>query len=311
MPLDAQAQVVVDFIESTTLMTLEEDTDPVTLRAQTSFAFPSPVELPGIEDLAIPGPAGEIPVRVYRPDVAGTHPVVVFFHGGGFVMGGLDTHDDLCRRITAGTPCIVVSVDYRLAPEHPFPAGVDDCVAAVQWAADHAAEFDGDPTRLAVAGDSAGGNLAAVVTQIARDAGGPPIAYQLLIYPIVTHTFDQPSIDENRVGMLLTVDAMEWFRRHYVPDPATWTDPRNSPLCARDFAGLPAAHILTAECDPLRDQGRLYAESLRAAGVDVEYREHAGQFHGFLLMFDAIDAAGPALADALAGLRTACAEGAD
>ena len=222
-----------------------------------------------------------------------TLPTIVFFHGGGFVLGDLDTHDNQCRALCREAEAVVLSVDYRLAPEHPFPAAPEDCFAATRWAAEHVDELGGDAGRIAVAGDSAGGNLAAVTALMARDAGGPALAAQLLIYPGTDFVGGYPSETENAEGFFLTRADMEWFREQYVAgaDP---TDPRLSPVHAPDLAGLPPAVVVTAEFDPLRDQGDAYARALEEAGVHVIKRSYGGLIHGF---FD-LGALSPACAEA-------------
>lgn len=231
--------------------------------------------------------AGSIPVRVYSPDAPLPVPTIVFFHGGGFVIGDLDTHDSVARRLCNDVAAVVVSVDYRLAPEHPFPAGVDDADAAVRWVATHVSDFGGDPTRVAVAGDSAGANLAAVAAQLAT-ADGIPLAAQLLVYPPTDAGGEYASTTENADGYFLTRADMEWFFAHYlgmtVDDPRVpelAADPRVSPLRAPSLAGLPPAVVATGEFDPLRDEGDAYAAALAAAGVPVEHRQFAGMIHGF------------------------------
>jgi len=238
------------------------------------------------EDREIPGAAGPIPVRIYRPEADGPLPVVVYLHGGGFVIGSVATHNPLCQQIASGVPAVVVSVDYRLAPEHPFPAAVEDCVAATRWVAEHATELGADPSRLAVAGDSAGGNLTAVVSLRARDAGGPSIAFQLMIYPVTDMTGSMPSCEENGEGYLLTTESMEWFGQLYLGDRDR-RQPDASPLLVEDLSGLPAAAIVTAEFDPLRDEGEAYGRRLQDAGVRTEVRRYDGMIHGFM-QFDAI-----------------------
>ena len=250
-----------------------------------------------VEERRIPGPAGDLQARVYRPDAQGPVPTILFIHGGGFVIGDVDTHDNQCRAVCGDIGGVVLSVGYRLAPEAPFPAAVDDCVAALEWAAEHVDELGGDPHRLAVAGDSAGGNLAAVTARLARDAGGPPLAAQLLIYPGTDFRDDAPrypSRDENADGYFLTRADMQWFAGHYVgrTDPE---DPRLSPLLAQVLEGLPPAVVVTAEYDPLRDEGEAYARALREAGVPVISRRYDGLIHGF---FD-LSALSPAAADAV------------
>jgi acetyl esterase len=240
-----------------------------------------------VEDGTIAGPAGDIPIRTYRPEIDGPVPTIVFFHGGGFVIGDLDTHDDHARLLCHDIEAVVVSVDYRLAPEHPFPAGFEDCLAATRWAADHIAELGGDADRLAVAGDSAGGNLSAAVALAATHDGGPTLAAQLLIYPGVDFRPDEtlhPSRIENGEGLFLTLEDMIWFQSHYLQDEAHVTHPRASVLLAPDLTGLPPAVVGTGEYDPLRDEGEAYAKALEAAGVKVVLRRYDGLVHGFFGM---------------------------
>jgi|TARA_B100001105_G_scaffold188598_2_gene152989 acetyl esterase/lipase len=253
-------------------------------------------DVASVEDLEVPGPDGPLPVRVYRPDGAAVPaPVVVFFHGGGWVLGSIATHDATCRGLANRTGAVYVSVDYRLAPEHPYPAAPEDCYAATCWVADHAADLGVDPGRLAVAGDSAGGNLAAVVCQMARDRSGPAIAFQLLIYPVTDLDFDRwPSMEENADGPLLTREGMDWFARHYVGTLPFTGDPYAAPIRAADLSGLPQAHVATAGHDPLRDEGAGYAEALAAAGVTVGYDNFATMIHGFVGFADVVPAAGEA-----------------
>jgi acetyl esterase len=253
------------------------------------------------EDIEVPGPNGPLPARVYRPDDEGKVPTIVFMHGGGFVIGDIETHDNQCRMVCREVGAVVVSVAYRLAPEAPFPAGVEDAVAATRWIAEHIADFGGDPDRLAIAGDSAGGNLAAVVAQVLRDEGGPRLAAQLLVYPSTDFAGDYPSRAENAEGYFLTLADMEWFANHYVGEASDLTDRRLSPLLAEDLAGLPPAVVVTAEYDPLRDEGEAYAHALEREGVPVTLRRYDGLIHGF---FD-LGALSPAAADAV---RDTCAE---
>ena len=250
-----------------------------------------------VEDTTVPGGDGPVPARIYRPATPGPHPTVVFLHGGGFVIGDLDTHDDHTRLICRDVDAVVVSVDYRRAPETPFPGGYQDCLAATLWAVEHAAELGGDPARVAVAGDSAGGNLSAAVTLGARDKG-VTLAAQMLIYPGVDFVEDEdehPSRVENAEGYFLTAEDMRWFRDHYVPDPASRTDPYASVLRAPDLTGLPPAVIGTAEYDPLRDEGEAYAAALEKAGVPVTARRFDGLIHGFY----GLPHVSPAAADAI------------
>jgi acetyl esterase len=253
----------------------------------------------------------DIPVRIYWPPVTEHRdlPVVVFYHGGGFALGDLDTHDPVARAHTVGAEAIVVSVDYRLAPEHPFPAGVDDCWAALQWVADHAAELGGDPNRIAVAGDSAGANLAAVMAHLARDNGGPELAFQLLWYPTVTTNLSLPSFTENADAPILDRNVIDAFLTWYIPGvdtsdhtalPATI-----SPANAADFRGLAPAYIGTAEHDPLRDDGAHYAELLNAAGVPAELSNEPTLVHGYVSFALLIPAAAEATNRGLAALKAA------
>jgi acetyl esterase len=259
------------------------------------------------------GDLTDIPVRIYWPPDAETpSPVVVFYHGGGFALGDLDTHDPLARSHALGADAIVVSVDYRLAPEHPFPAGVNDSWAALQWVAEHAAELGGDPSRMAVAGDSAGANLAAVMAQLARDnadQGGPKLMFQLLWYPVVTADLSLPSFTENAFAPILDRDVIDAFLTWYLPDVDV-TDPATLPITlapanAEDLSGLPPAYIGTAEHDPLRDDGARYAELLNAAGVPAELSNEPILVHGYASFASVIPAAAEATNRGLAALRKA------
>ncbi|TQM02113.1 alpha/beta hydrolase [Pseudonocardia kunmingensis] len=251
------------------------------------------------EDRTVPGAEGELRARVYRPEGEGPFPTVVFFHGGGWVIGDLDTHDNMARTICRGSRALVVAVDYRLAPEHPFPAATADAVAAARWVAGHLDELGGD-RRLAVAGDSAGGNLAAVVAQQLH-ADGTAVTAQFLVYPAVDAAGEYPSRTENGQGYFLEQATMDWFYGHYAGAWDDAKDPRLSPLHAADLSGLPPALIVTAEFDPLRDEGAAYGEALRAAGVEAEVRCHAGMIHGFFDMAGASPAARAAVEQDCAG----------
>ena len=241
-----------------------------------------PLPMASVEDLELPGPGGPIPMRFYKPfgKAEEPMPLLVYFHGGGWVIGDLNTHDGVCRFLAANAEVLVLSVDYRLAPEHPFPAAVEDAFAAFTWAAEQAVGLGADPRRIAVGGDSAGGNLAAVVSVLARDAGGPDPAMQLLIYP-VTDAEDSESRRLFAKGFLLTKADMDWFEGHYLPDAGTAEDPRVSVLRTDDLSGLPPAYVATAGFDPLRDEGEAYVERMRAAGVRVALRRHPGLVHSF------------------------------
>jgi acetyl esterase len=257
-----------------------------------------------VEDSTIPGPAGEIPIRIYRPDVDGPIPTMAFFHGGGFVLGSIETHDDQARLICRDAGIVVVSVDYRLAPEHRYPAGFEDCLAATRWVADSAASLGGDAERILVGGDSAGGNLAAAVALATRETG-PKLLAQFLIYPGVdfAEDADYPSRVENAEGYFLTADDMFWFRSHYLPDDVDLDDPRNSPIRATSLAGAPPAVIGTAEFDPLRDEGEAYAKALADAGVEVRLQRYDGLIHGFFAFGTLSAAAAAAVSDMNAALK--------
>ena len=308
MPLDPQVRTFLDQLELAGVPPMSEQT-PEEARARFAMlvAVAGPAEEPvPTEDRFVPGPAGDIPIRIYRPPAPKPLPVVVYFHGGGFVIGDIATHDTICQRLAGGVPAVVVSVDYRLAPEHRFPAAVVDCDAATAWVSAHASELGADPARLAVAGDSAGGNLSAVVARRARDAGGPSIAFQLLVYPCTDMTCALPSHHENGTGYLLDSDAIGWFLDNYLAD----ADRRHldaSPLFVDDLSGLPPAFVLTAEFDPLRDEGEAYAERLRQAGVPVTTSRYDGMIHGFYGLDSLFDSAKKATAETVSALRDALA----
>ncbi|MGB8402151.1 alpha/beta hydrolase [Bradyrhizobium sp.] len=249
---------------------------------------PEPPELESANPLSIPAPHGAIPARIYTPRTLrkanGLAPCLVFFHGGGWVIGNLETHDVVCRALAHEGELIVISVDYRLAPEHKFPAAVDDAISATEWIAANARQLGIDAARLTVGGDSAGGNLAAVVALAARDGNGPDIAGQVLIYPATDFSKQHPSHREPETSILLTHTVIPWFSNHYLTGPADIDDWRVSPARAATLAGLPPADVLTAGADPLRDEGDEYAARLKQAGVPVAYRHFPGQFHGFFTM---------------------------
>lgn len=275
-------------------------------RTTPAYLHPTPA-LDSIVNLVFDGPAGSVPLRLYRPfrTSATAAPALVYFHGGGWVVGDLDSHDHLCRHLAGKSRAVVIAVDYRLAPEHKFPAAVEDTQAAVRWVAAHAGELRLDAERLAVGGDSAGGNLAAVAALALRDAGGPPLRLQLLIYPALDFTADNASLRENATGYLLSTAAMEQFADWYLPDRASRGDPRASPQRAADHRKLPPACILTAEFDPLRDEALAYVETLRKAGVAVEHHAYPGMIHGFARMGGRIDMALTALDDAALAVHRA------
>jgi acetyl esterase len=260
-----------------------------------------------VVDTTMPGPGGDLPLRIYTPDAEGPLGVAVFFHGSGFVICDLDTHDHECRVLANRAGVIVVSIDYRLAPEHKFPAAIDDGVAALDWVAAQSEALGGDPARLALVGDSAGGNIAAVVAQLAHQAGGPPVAFQMLIYPVTDLRGDTQSFVDNATGYGLSAETMRWYVEQYVRTQADVLDPRGSPLLAKSLAGLPPAFVAVCEYDPLRDEGKQYAHRMRDAGVDVTLRRYDGAIHGVFQMsrFAAIGAR--MLDDSVAALRAAIA----
>jgi acetyl esterase len=309
MPLDPQAKFVIDQLTAQGGLAVEDSTPAEARKAFDSMRMPLPGEpVARVENRTIPGPGGALPVRVYTPEaVRPPAPAVVYFHGGGWVIGSPDTHDNLCRALANRARAVVVSVDYRLAPEHRFPAAAEDCYAAAGWVADHAAEIGADGARIAVAGDSAGGNLAAVVALMARNLGGPALRQQTLIYPVTNADFETPSYRDNAEGYMLTRDAMRWFWDHYVPDRARRSDPYASPLRAEKFGELPPALVVTAEYDPLRDEGEAYAARLAEAGVPSQLSRYDGQIHGFVSMFELLDAGKRAVEQIGSSLRTALA----
>jgi acetyl esterase len=263
-----------------------------------------PVEVAAVDDRTIPGPAGDLGVRVYTPRGEPPFPVVVWFHGGGWVVGTLDSYDPVCRALAAAVPAVVVAVDYRLAPEHRYPAAAEDGYAATLWASRNAAELGGSQQRLAVAGDSAGGNLAAVIALGARDRGAPAIGFQLLVYPITDVGMDTASYREHADGYYLTAAGMRWYWDHYLGG-AHGGAPDASPLRAAFLGGLPPALVITAEHDPLRDEGEAYAARLSAAGVAAAVSRYPGMVHGFFRWPAVTPAAGEAMREAAAAIRAA------
>lgn len=258
-----------------------------------------------VEDRSIKGPGSDIPIRIYTPNGRGPFPLLVYFHGGGWVVGSIETVDASCRSLTNQVGCITVSVDYRLAPEHKFPAAPDDCYAATTWTALNAASIHGDPSRMAVGGESAGANLAAAVALMAQERGAPSIALQLLLYPVIDRNANLPSSRENAEGYFLTTEMMGWFWNHYLRNDADAENPLASPLRAKRLAGIAPAVIYTAEFDPLRDEGAEYAKKLREAGIAVEYKCQEGLIHGYMGMAKAVEPAGKALQEAVVALKKA------
>ena len=312
MPVHPQIQQVIDALAASEFgpvhgLTPAQAREQYERMVRARGIAPAPVG--AVEDRAIPGAAGDLPVRIYRPDAdAGHPPALVYYHGGGHVIGNLDTHDAVARNLCNGAGCVVVSVDYRLAPEHKFPAAAEDAFAAARWCAAQGPEVGIDPHRMAVGGDSAGGNLAAVAALMARDAGGPAIRLQVLVYPVTDYACDTQSYRTYGDGYgMLEARAMRWFRDHYLSGEADRLDWRAAPLRADDLSGLPPALVLTAQCDVLHDEGEAYAQRLREAGVDVEYLDCEGMIHGFFTMAPMIDGAVRAQARVCGALKRAFA----
>lgn len=309
--LDPQARALIDLMAQRQVPpthTLSPAQARALYRDRRSFTQPDPPPVGAVRNLHAAGPQAVLPLRLYEP-LQGTwpHPVLVYYHGGGWVIGDLDTHDVVCRTLCAASGCAVLAVDYRLGPEHPFPAATDDALAAVRWVRAHGAAHGLDATRIALGGDSAGGNLAAATALAMRQAGDAPALLQLLIYPATDMRAVAPSHTHNGQGYVLTADTIAYFRSHYVPEPARWDDWRVSPLLAADHAHLPPALVLTAGFDPLRDEGRQYADTLSAAGVPTQYLCFERQIHGFITMGRVIDEAHTALAVCANALRRALA----
>ena len=304
MPLDPQARQLLAIAEKAALPPIYKLglADARQQMLDTSTALGDGPAVDSVADRTIPGPTGEISVRLYKP-AGKSLPVVVFFHGGGWVIGNIDTHDGYCRSLATASNAVVVSVDYRLAPEHKFPAAAEDAYAATRWVCDHAVALGGRPNSVVVAGDSAGGNLAAVVALMARDRGGPSIARQILIYPITDCDFQAKSYCDFATGHFLTREAMIWFWDQYCTPKTERHQPYLCPRRAESLHDLPPALVLTAECDPLRDEGEVYADKLREAGVDVTLTRYDGMIHGFTRRFDALDKAHDALREVAAAVR--------
>jgi acetyl esterase len=293
MPLDPQAQDFLKRLAAANLPSFQEQT-VAQVRSQMNMSTRFLGELPRvarIEDRWIPGPGGRLRVRIITPQAAGTgpRPVLVYFHGGGWVLGNIESHEGIYRAVANAAGVIVVTVDYRLAPEHRFPAAALDAHAATAWAAEHAAEFGGDPQRIAVAGDSSGGNLAAVTCLMARDRGGPRLAFQVLLYPITDCDLNNASYTDCAEGFFLTRSEMTWYWEHYVEKLDDRCNPHVSPSRAADLSGLPPALLITAEFDVLRDEGEAYARQLEAAGVAVKLRRYDGMIHGFIRRYPFFD----------------------
>jgi acetyl esterase len=314
MPLDPQIEVVINLVKQANApefwqLTPDQAREQYLLRTE-KLKVREPIHRS--EDRRIPGPAGAIPIRIYRPREPGAGealPILLWFHGGGFVIGNLDTHDSACRLLANQADCLVVSVDYRLAPEHKFPAAVEDCEAALKWIVRHAPELHGDAARIAVGGDSAGANLATVVALLARDAGHPKLAFQLLLYPCVAPEPETPSHHKFAEGYVLTRKTITWFFKQYLRSRKDENDFRFAPLIADDLSDLPPALVLVAGYDPLRDEGVDYAKRLIEAGNRVRLSNYEGMIHGFYLMGGAVDAARTAVAESAEMLKAAFAAG--
>jgi acetyl esterase len=289
--MDPKAQIVGEFVKSIRVPGLFPPLPELRqqLRVMVSLMDEPAPSLPRIEDIRIPGPAGEIPARLYSSTVEKRpQPTVAYFHGGGWVQGDLETHHGLCARLARHAGALVVAVDYRLAPEHKFPAAVDDCLAAYRWLRTKGRDLGADTTKVAVAGDSAGGNLSAVVSQLAASSGVPVPTCQVLIYPAVDFSLDTESHRELADGHVIPRDRILWYMEQYLKGEADKADLRASPLRAPSLRGQPPTMIVTAGFDPLRDEGRAYGDRLREAGVDVVHREYTGQIHAFVSLTKAI-----------------------
>ena len=304
MALDPQMKALLDQMAAANLQPFHKLT-PQEARAARRAPQGEPEPVAHVEDRTIPGPGGEIPVRIYVPKGNGPFGVLVYFHGGGWVVGNIDMTDQPCRMLTNAGRCVTISVDYRLAPEHKFPAGPEDCYAATKWAADNAAALNCDPARIAVGGTSAGATLAAAVALMARDRGGPRVAYQLLVYPATTSVLETAShrqFAKDNYYILSRAD-MEWFWGHYLGSEADRSNPYACPAYAQTLRGVAPAFVITAEFDPLRDEGEAYAARLREEGVQVVLRCYDGVTHGFFGMPAQLDKAKAAIAEAGSALR--------
>ena len=310
MPLHPQVRAFLDEINATPGPAPADMTVEMVRAGATALQTPPDEPVGAVLDFEMPGGAGQpLRARAYTPRDAGAGPLplLLFLHGGGWVTGDLDSHDAVSRALANASGCKVVAIAYRLAPEHKFPAALLDAYAALRWLAEHAAELGVDPRRIAISGDSAGGNLAAAVSLMARDRGGPALAFQVLVYPVAQHAFDSPSYLEYADGHLLTREGMRWYWNHYLPDTAAGLDPLASPLLAPDLRGLPPALVITAECDPLCDESEAYAKRLAQAGVAVEYKRYDGMIHAFFSLGHVLDDGRAAVAHAGEVLRRALA----
>jgi len=305
MPLNPQAKMILDQMASLNLPPLWEQSAEDARAASAARRLPPSNPDPVAEsiDRTFPGLGGDVPVRIYKPNYESDLPILVWFHGGGWVLGDLEMADPTARALAHRSGVIVVSVDYRLAPEHRYPAAMDDCYAATLWVAQNASEIGGDVNRIAVGGDSAGGNLAAAVALRARDEGTVEISHQLLVYPVTSMDFTSDSYRDNAEGYLLTTKSMRWFWDHYIGPNGNPNDPYASPLAADDLSGLPNAHVITAEYDPLRDEGNAYVARLMDAGVPTVSKCYDGMIHGFFGMSEVLDDAKAAIDSAAQELK--------
>ena len=304
MPLDPQVKALMERMQALNLPSAPAATKKQLRESvrQRSLALPKE-EVASVRDHRVAVRDADIVVRAFTPRGTAPRPALVYFHGGGWVTGDLETHDAICRTLANAAGCVVASVDYRCAPEHAFPTAVEDAYAATRWVVDRARDLGVDVRRVAVGGDSAGGNLAAAVALMARDRGGPPLSFQVLIYPVTDADFDTPSFRENGEGYTLTRAGMAWYWDQYVPDVADRTNPYVAPLRAASLAGLPPALVITAEYDPLRDEGEAYARRLVDAGVRVTQTRYPGAIHAFFRMTNVLDIARAAVAEVAAALQ--------
>jgi acetyl esterase len=307
MPLDEQAQAVrdrraADRVTALYEMSLEQAREADLADIRAGGGDPEPVA--AVEERVADGPGGPLTIRLHRPSLEVGLPVLVYLFGGGWTLGSIDTADGIARSLANATGCVVATPGYRLAPEAKFPAAVHDCVAAVRWVAEHATDLGVDGGRIAIGGDSAGGNLAAAVTLVLRDEGGPKLAGQLLVYPNTQYRADTDSMRDNADPWLFNRTSVAWYWGHYLADPADGLNPLAAPLRAPDLSGLPPALVITAEFDPLRDEGEAYAAAMARAGVPVVSRRYDGVMHGFFAMAGTLDAGAAAIAQAAGELRT-------
>jgi len=305
MPLDPQAQQILDQLDELGLppnymISPEEARTNIMSKPR-----PDGPEVAKVEDRTIANGVFQVPVRIYNPEGSGPFPVLIWFHGGGWVIGNLETADEVARHLTVGADCVVVSVDYRLAPEAKFPVPFEDCYAVTKWITQNPDSINADPSRIALGGDSAGGNLAAAVSLAAKDRGLPAITFQLLVYPVTSMDFGTVSYKENADGYALTMKSMQWYWDHYLSCDADALNPYAAPLAAKDFSGLPPALVITAEFDPLRDEGEAYAKKLQDAGVSATATRYDGMIHGFFSMSAVIDKGVQAIYQASTALKAA------